>query len=312
LFAVSACRASSVEGRAERGAPSPSGAASAADDPGKSPEGDVLAQFDGRVLTLREFDERLASQPPTIRAQYATPEAREKLLEEMVRLELLVDEAKRRGIDRSPRVQVRVSELIVEEMMNSLFASEGAEASKITDEDVRRYYDSHSAEFRAPEERRAGDIVVGDRPTAEAVLRQVSAHPGDEVFFRQRARDGSGAPTTPASSGDQGFFSEASSSGPAGPIREAVFRIRRVGEVGTEVVESEGRFHVLMLTGVRPALVRNLADVQTLIRARLTQERRRESIAKFTEDLRVRAHTRLNTALLRPSSGAPSPSSPAR
>lgn len=254
----------------------------------------MLARFDGRVLTLREFEERLASEPPSVRAQFATVEARQKLLEDMVRLELLADEARRRGIDRSPRVRVRISELIVEEMMSGLFGSEAAEASKITDEEVRNYYDAHAAEFRIPEERRATDIVLGDRQKAEAVLRQVSAHAGDEAFFRQRAREQGEDPEIRARSGDRGFFSEASSNGPDAKIREAIFRMQRVGDIGATVVESDGRFHVLMLTGIRPGLVRSLTDVQTLVRARLTQEKRRAAIAKFTDDLRVRAHTEIH------------------
>ena len=71
--------------------------------------------------------------------------------------------------------------------MNGLFGSEAAEASKITDEEVRNYYEAHAAEFRILEERRASDIVLGDRQRAEAVLRQVASHVGDEAFFRQRA-----------------------------------------------------------------------------------------------------------------------------
>ena len=300
LLVLSACQRPKAEPRREPAAPSPSSSVG------------VLAQFDGRVLTLHEFDERLASQPPNIRAQYTATEARERLLEEMVRLELLLDEAKRRGFDQSPRVKVRVSELIVEEMMNTLFGSEGAEASKITDEDVRAYYDAHSAEFRAPEERRASDIVLADRTKAEAILRQLAARPGDEAFFRQLARVESEDPRARASGGDQGFFSEASSIVPAAPIREAVFRIPRVGEIGAKVVESEGHFHVLMLTGVRPALVRNLDDVRTLIRARLAQEKRRDAIARFTDDLRTRARTRIYPELVRRPSGAPSASAGAK
>jgi parvulin-like peptidyl-prolyl isomerase len=299
LLGVTACRRSPSAAHRAQETPSPAGAASAGDV--------VLARFDGRVLTLREFDERLASQPPSVRAEFANPEARERLLEEMVRLELLLDEAKRRGFDRTPRVRVRVSELIVEEMMSSLFGSEGAEASKITDEEVQSYYDAHSAEFSTPEERRASDIVFGDRPRAEAVFRQLGSHPGDEAFFRQRARDERGDTKGPGGSGDGAFFSEQSSTGPEAPLREAVFQLHRVGDI-TKVVESGGRFHVLMLTGVRPALVRKPGDVQTLIRARLSQEKRRKAIAEFTDGLRSRANTRIDGELVRHSSAAPSSS----
>jgi hypothetical protein len=149
-------------------------------------------------LTVRDFEERLASQPPQIREQYATREAREKLLADMVRLEVLAQEARRRGLDRSPRIKVRVDELLVEEMMNSLFGSEESQAKTITDDEIRRYYDAHSAEF----------------------------------------------------------------------------------------------------AGVRPGMARSLAEAETLIRARLAQEKRREAAARFTDDLVARAHVQTRRDLL--------------
>lgn len=165
-------------------------------------DGVVLAQFDDHALTVEEFQSRLAAMPPEMRAEYAAPAARERLLNDMVRLELLADEAKRRGVDRSPQVKVRVSELVVEEMMNGLFGSESAEAAKVTDDEIRRYYDAHAAEFRSP-------------------------------------------------------------------------------------------------AGVRP-----LDDVRTLIRARLAQEKRREAVARFVEDVRARAQPRVHPERL---PAAPSP-----
>jgi len=124
-----------------------------------SPADTVLAQFGDRTLTVAEFEARLSSLPPEIRAQYADPAARERLLNDMIRLELLFDEAKRRGVDRSPSVKVRVSELVVEEMMNGLFGSEAVEAAGITEDELRRYYDAHAVEFRSPAGLRTLDDV---------------------------------------------------------------------------------------------------------------------------------------------------------
>lgn len=145
-----ACRTAPTSDKPVDPAPSPSVAA---------PAGTVLAQFGDRALTVAEFEARLSSLPPEIRAQYAEPAARERLLNDMVRLELLYDEAKRRGVDRSPSVKVRVSELVVEEMMNGLFGSEAIEAAGITEDEIRRYYDAHAAEFRSPAGLRTLDDV---------------------------------------------------------------------------------------------------------------------------------------------------------
>jgi peptidyl-prolyl cis-trans isomerase C len=298
-----ACKAAPADGQRSEKSPEPP-------EPAASTTGDVvLARFDDHALTVREFEARLGAQPPEIRARYASAVARERLLDDMVQLELLLDEAKRRGLDRTPRVKDRIAELVVEEMMNGLFGSEGAAATQITDDEVRRYHEAHSTEFHSPEERRAMDLVFADRQSAESALRQIARHPGDEPFFRTLARDESPGRASGAGVSDLGFFSAVSANRPADPLREAVFQLRRVGDVVQGGVESDGRFHVLMLTGLRPAIVRSLPDVQTLIRARLAQDRRREAISRFTDDLRARAHPVVHKERLPAPAAAPSASS---
>ncbi len=119
----------------------------------------VLAELDGQVITLRDFDERLSRQPLALRMKYRSAEARRRLLDDMVHLELLADEARRRGIDRLPEIRDRISELLAEELTSEVFATE-ATASDVTDAEVKAYYDAHAAEFHTPEVRELKDVAV--------------------------------------------------------------------------------------------------------------------------------------------------------
>jgi peptidyl-prolyl cis-trans isomerase C len=271
----------------------------------------VLAELDGRVLTLRDFDERLSRQPPALRAQYKSVEARRRLLDDMVRLELLADEARRRGIDRSPEVRDRISELLAEELMNDVFATD-ARGNDVSDAEVQGYYDAHAAEFHVPEEREAIALMLDTRAQADEVLRRAAAHPGDEASFRELVRDDGRNPTSTARSFDTGFFARTSAGRLPAAARDAVFDIRAVGEVHPAVA-GDGAFYVLMLTGIRPALVREPKDVATLIRQRLHAERRSRAIAEFVDGLRARGHTQVHPERLgsaTAASASPSASAP--
>jgi peptidyl-prolyl cis-trans isomerase C len=119
----------------------------------------VLAELDGRVITLRDFDERLSRQPLALRMQYRSADARRRLLDDMVRLEVLADEARRRGIDRLPEIRDRISELLAEELTSEVFATDTT-TGDVTDAEVKAYYDAHAAEFHTPEVRELKDVAV--------------------------------------------------------------------------------------------------------------------------------------------------------
>jgi peptidyl-prolyl cis-trans isomerase C len=268
----------------------------------------VLAEFDGRVLTQRDFDERLSRQPPALRAQYRSVEARRRLLDDMVRLELLADEARRRGIDRSPEVRDRVSQLLAEELMNEVFATD-IKTGDVSDGEVQAYYEAHAAEFHVPEERAAIALVFDRRAPADEVVREAASHPRDEAFFRGLVRDDGRAPPSAARAFDSGFFARTTDGRLPAVARDAVFAIHGVGDVHP-VVASEGAFYVLMLTGIRPALVRETKDVAALIRQRLHSERRNRAIADFVDGLRASGHALVHSERL-VGATAPTPSASA-
>jgi peptidyl-prolyl cis-trans isomerase C len=294
VLSLAACR--SATQKSKGAAPTPSASAEQA----------VVAEFGGKVLTRGELDARMARLPPRVRALYASDEARRKLLAEMVKLEVLAAEARRRGFDRRPDLKVRISELLVEEMTSSLFGEEGDSAPKISDEDVERYYAEHSAEFHTPEERSASDILLGDRATAERILRAAAARPHDYDAFRKLAREEGRDPALRARDGNLGFVSKSSLGRPPPEVCDAVFALAEVGDLAPQVVASQDGFHVLKLTGVRPAIDRSIDEVRTLIRARLTEQRRAEAVARFTDELEARARVRLYPDRLGTAPGAAS------
>jgi peptidyl-prolyl cis-trans isomerase C len=294
-------------GSGARNAPKPTAIAtpSAAIGADGSP---VLAELAGHVLTLREFDERLSRQPLALRAQFKSVEARRHLLDDMVRLDLLAAEARRRKIDRLPEIRDRISELLAEELMNEVLTT-NAKPGDVSDADVQAYYDSHAAEFHVPEERSAIVAVFDRRDRADETLRQAAAHPHDEAFFLTLAPDDRHDPTLAAQSGDSGFFAQATAGRLPAEARDAVFEMHAIGDVHP-VVASNGAFYVLMLAGIRPALVREPKDVATLVRERLRAERRNRASADFIDGLRERAKVRIHAERLG-ATATPTPSTSA-
>jgi parvulin-like peptidyl-prolyl isomerase len=261
----------------------PSASASAA-PAGLTPElaARVLAKVGDHEITLGEYAATLERMDPFERIRYQSPERRKQLLDELIDLELLADEARRRGLDQKPETQERVRQLLRDELLAQTRASLPP-PDEISEADARRYYDAHRDDFREPERRRVAHIALGSEAEAKAVLEKaLTASAADwGKLVAEKSRDARGKPSTamPAElAGDLGIV------GPPGhargenpnvpePLRAAVFEIDKLGGVLPRVVAAEHAFHVVRMTGRTDARDRSYADAQRSIRVALVQER---------------------------------------
>lgn len=167
---------------------------------------------------------------------------------------------------------------------------------------VQRFYDENREQFRHAEEIRASHILLrADRDAAtveraqaqqqaESLLAQIKAG----ADFAELARKHSQDPGTAGKGGDLGFFSR----GAMEPtFEEAAFGLK-VGEVSA-VVKTPYGFHIIKVTGQRPAGYAALADVQSDIAALLRDEEKRKRQDQFVAQLKQQAKIDI-LPLLRP------------
>ncbi|MEI9954114.1 MAG: peptidyl-prolyl cis-trans isomerase [Pseudomonadota bacterium] len=277
----------------------PAGSASAA-PPGKlTPElaRQVLAKVGEREITLGDYAETLERMDPFERLRYQSADRRKQLLNEIIQVELLAEEAKRRGLDKLPETQERVRQMLKEELLRDLRQSVPAPAD-IPEAEVHAYFDSHHEEFKEPERRRVAHLLLGSEAQAKAALQQaLGASAADwGKLVTQVSLDKppqSSAPTPTELAGDLGIV------GPPGhprganprvpePVRAAVFEIDKLGGVLDRVVTESGHFHVVRMTGRTEARDRSYQDAERTIRVALVQQRIRAREAELEQELKKR------------------------
>ena len=69
--------------------------------------GPTVATVGDDVITADEFKKRLDETSPFLRARYNTLERKKEFLENLIRNDLLAQEAQRRGLDKAPAVRER-------------------------------------------------------------------------------------------------------------------------------------------------------------------------------------------------------------
>ena len=75
-------------------------------------KGQIVARIGDRLITLQEFEKRLNQQSSFARARHNSPSRKQEFLDSMVRFELLAIEAKRKGYDQRPDVQLAAGDLV--------------------------------------------------------------------------------------------------------------------------------------------------------------------------------------------------------
>lgn len=108
----------------------------------------VLAEVNGRELTLADVDARIADVPRLARPEYSGPIGRTRMLRRMVEEEVLYQAAVDAGTDRAPDVVERLENLKRQTVVQSYLDHVEEEASRVSAEEARAFYDEHLDEYR--------------------------------------------------------------------------------------------------------------------------------------------------------------------
>lgn len=116
----------------------------------KNTDSTVLAKVNRTKITLGDLKSQIAELPPQMQQAVITDaKARKDFLDDLIGIEVVLQEARRRGLDKDPEFKRRVDEFIKNELFNSLLKKELAgKVAFPTDKEVREYYDRHKSEMQ--------------------------------------------------------------------------------------------------------------------------------------------------------------------
>jgi parvulin-like peptidyl-prolyl isomerase len=185
----------------------------------------------------------------------------------------------RAALMRSTREQLTIEKLLSQEVHSRVAVSE---------EQIRRYYEEHAAEFTEPEQVHAQQIVVKGLDEAKRVQQQL----WQGKKFNELAMRYSLSPDARVG-GDLGFFARGTMP-PA--FDEVVFKLNVGGT--SEVVSTEYGFHLFRVIEKKPSRKRELDEVRQAIEARLLTTLRAEAQKAYVEGLRAKATITVNNETL--------------
>jgi peptidyl-prolyl cis-trans isomerase C len=157
---------------------------------GKGSDSAVIAKVNNGKITAAEFKKQLDDlQPQMLQAVATDAKARKEFLEDLIGIELVIQEAKRQGLDKDPELkkkqdamrkemEQRIQDAMKNDLFNALLKKELMEKIKEpTDADVKAYFEEHKADIKK---------AAGGK---DLTLKQAEAQGLKRYVFQMKQRD---------------------------------------------------------------------------------------------------------------------------
>ncbi len=257
----------------------------------KKDGGKILATIDNEVITLEEFNRELDKIPTNMKMLVASESGKKSYLDRLIVKKLLLREASKEKIEKQKDFEERLADLREQLIIESLLKKKIAAESTQTNEDLKQYYEKNKERFKREREINTRHILLKTEEDAKQVLNRLVN--GED--FVELARQYSIDPNAKSTGGEIGFHPK----GSLLPEYEAeAFKLNKIGQV-SGIVKTQFGYHIIRLEGVRPPSYVPFDEVKDFIKQQISQEKQKEIIEKYIEDLKKSAKITINDALLK-------------
>ncbi|MDI6800941.1 MAG: peptidylprolyl isomerase [Thermodesulfovibrionales bacterium] len=260
-------------------------------------KGDYVAKIDGTKITQEDVQAAIASLPDAAKEFFKGTEGTARFVDEVVKKELLYLEAKKRGLDKNKDLQKKIDEFKKFTIINQLLEKEIEASAKVSDKDIKEYYDKHKDEFMLNNQVRLSHILIKTEGDAKKAAERLQK--GED--FAKVAAEMSQDKASAKLGGDIGSFKR----GELTPELENVaFRLKK-GEISIPIKLKDG-FHILKVTDSKGS-VPEFDKIKGLISQKLAAERQQKAFDNLIENLKKSYKIDINKDALSKITIAPTP-----
>lgn len=250
---------------------------------------DVILKAGSSKLTKKELNEDLKTLPPQTKAFLSSPEGINRLKDELIKRELLYEEAKTKDISKSEEFKRRVEEFKKITLINMLLEKELREIQNVTEKDAKDYYEKNKEQFIKPTEIRLSQIVVKNEEDAKRVYERVDKGEDFGKIARELSRDYK----TKAIGGDIGFFKR----GQLDPqIENLIFNLKK-GQVSMPLNRKDGMY-IFKVTDVKGTPV-EFEQIKQQLMEQLKAKKQQDWFNGYIENLKKKHKVEINEKALK-------------
>jgi peptidyl-prolyl cis-trans isomerase C len=231
----------------------------------------VLVRIGNDTITPRDLANRLQELPEQYRAQYTTPDGKQKLLDRLVEEKVWMRDADANGVTKRPDVirQIEASkrDLLIRTWVNEVMAKNAPPS----DSEAKVYYDAHKDEWKTPANVTLKHIQLKTQADAKRVLGLAKAKGADwDKLVKQYSADtltkvnGGSLGTATRDGGFVGLGVQVA-------LVDSAMALG-AGKIGGPWKTDKG-WHVVKVESVREESIRDFDQVRSFIVRQIGQER---------------------------------------
>ena len=260
---------------------------------GVEEKGPFLAKVGNATITQADYDREFQALPEYAQQLFAGEQGKEKFLGEIINKEMLYQEALKKGLDKTPDFNKKVEEFKKITLVTELFDKDVMAKAKVSDSEVKDYYDKHKEEFAPTTQIKASHILVKTEDEAKKVLERLKK--GEK--FADIAKAVSIDKGSAINGGDLGYFSK----GQMVPEFERAAASLKVGEVSIPVKTQYG-YHIIKVTDKKKGAIIEFDKIKDMISQKLSSGKQKEAFDQYIADLKKNYKIEINKeALAKPS-----------
>jgi peptidyl-prolyl cis-trans isomerase C len=244
----------------------------------------VVAFVNGKPITQTELDHEWADLPDATKARYEKEGGRHVFLKELVDHEMLLQEARRQGLDLDDAIRDRVRRYKEKLLIDELLKDRMKTTVELTKEELDRYYEQHASELLTPLKVRVAQMLLPNYPAAKDLETQVNRG-GDFGKFAQRY---SIDYKTKAKGGDLGPYRK----GLVIPEVDDAIRTLKPGMISAPI-KAESGYYLVMITALEPEIIQADLAKRERLRQELLYLKRKQYFDSVIAEIKGKAVVRL-------------------
>ncbi len=253
------------------------------------PQGTVLAKVNNDVITLESFDEKIkAIETFAPDAKLKTADDRKAFLNDLISQELMVQEAKSRGIDKRKDIRDAIDDFRKTAYVRQLLIDE-TKGITVEASEIESFYNQYKKEFATPQELKVREIVVSSEATAREIL--ISLLQGADFATTAKERSIS---ASASKGGDLGIVKP----GEKFESFDKAIAALDEGQV-SPIFKGPDGYYIVKIEQKKGGTVPALAEVFDQIKAGLLQQKQSERVQNLADKLKRDAKIEIKEELLR-------------
>jgi peptidyl-prolyl cis-trans isomerase C len=235
---------------------------------------DPVAKVNGTAIPQSRMDAMLKT--AAAQGQPESPELRNRVRDELITREILLQEAAKKGIEKTPEV-VNQLEIQRQSLIIQAFLNDYVKNNPIPEETLRKEYENAKTAAGA-KEYKARHILVKDEAEAKQIIAQLKKAPAS---FEKIAAEKSEDAGSKNRGGDLDWGAPARYVKPFG---DALMKLKK-GQITDPAVQSQFGWHIIRLDDERATKLPPFEDVK----GNIQQQMQQQVVQKLISDLRGKA-----------------------